>query len=163
MTFSTEYPSPLGVILLTSDGVSLTGLWMDTQPRPSTESSKKDDLPIFCRTKEWLNAYFRGENPSVNALPLAPGGTNFQKQVWDILLQIPYGESRTYGDIAREIAPNMSAQAVGGAVGRNPISIIIPCHRCMGANGQLTGYAGGLDKKRWLLRHEGIHFKEESK
>lgn len=168
VTFRTEYSSPLGTLLLTSDGVSLTGLWMDTQPRPSTELSKKDDLPVFRRTKEWLDAYFRGEKPSVSTLPLAPYGTTFQKQVWSILLQIPYGESRTYGDIAREIAARrgirrMSAQAVGGAVGRNPISIIIPCHRCMGANGQLTGYAGGLGKKRWLLRHEGITFKEEFK
>ena len=168
MLFSTEYSSPLGVLLLTSDGASLTGLWMDSQSRPSAELMEKNDLPIFHRTKDWLDAYFRGESPSPNALPLAPGGTEFQKQVWKILLEIPHGQTRAYGDIAREIAarrsiPRMSPQAVGGAVGRNPISIIIPCHRCMGIKGRLTGYAGGLDNKRWLLRHEGIPFKEELK
>ena len=116
--------------------------------------------PILENTKLWLDAYFQGQIPQVS-LPLAPEGTPFQRLVWDILLTIPYGETRSYGSIAREVAQQlgkaaMSAQAVGGAVGRNPISIVIPCHRCVGAKGQLTGYAGGLERKAWLLRHEGL-------
>ena len=160
MIYSTKYPSPLGEILLASDGEALTGLWMDTQPFPQTEMAAGDALPLFREVRDWLDAYFRGEAPDPNALPLSPAGTAFQKQVWNILLTIPYGAARSYGDIAREMASlsgkeKMSAQAVGGAVGRNPISIIIPCHRVVGAQGQLTGYTGGLDKKIWLLRHEG--------
>ena len=158
MLFSTEYSSPLGVLLLTSDGVSLTGLRMDSQPRPSAELMEKNDLPIFYRTKDWLDAYFRGEQPAVE-VPLVLEGTDFQKLVWKILLTIPYGGTRSYGSIAAELAAllgkeKMSAQAVGQAAHRNPIAIIIPCHRCLGANGRLTGYAGGLQNKAWLLRHE---------
>lgn len=150
-----EYVSPVGKLLLTTDGESLTGLWMNAEPF-GTENAEH---PIFQKAAKWLDAYFRGEDP-VADFPLAPAGTAFQMQVWEILLAIPFGSTRTYGDIAREMAvrlgkENMSAQAIGGAVGRNPISILIPCHRVVGAKGQLTGYAGGLDKKVWLLRHEG--------
>ena len=158
MDFSTYLPSPLGLLYLTGRENALTGLYLDTQPHPP--GIQKDTLPVFRQAQTWLDAYFRGENPPVSAIPLAPAGTAFQRKVWDILLGIPYGRTRTYGDIAREMAAllgkeKMSAQAVGGAVGSNPISILIPCHRVVGANGQLTGYAWGLEKKEWLLRHEG--------
>lgn len=155
--YITRYPSPVGELLLTSDGSSLTGLWMSAGPEGGI---RQDDLSVFSQTRQWLDAYFRGEDPDPQAVPLAPAGTDFQQRVWQILLAIPKGQTRTYGSIAREMAgllgkEKMSAQAIGGAVGRNPISIIIPCHRVVGAQGQLTGYAGGLDKKVWLLRHEG--------
>lgn len=157
MEYSARYDSPIGVLTLNSDGTSLTGLWMLDSPGGTMPD---DSLAVFARTRRWLDAYFRGENPLINALPLSPYGTPFQTLIWDILLTIPFGETRTYGDIAKEAAKimgkaRMSSQAVGGAVSRNPISIIIPCHRVVGANHALTGYAGGLDKKLWLLRHEG--------
>ena len=121
--------------------------------------SEKDDLPVFIKVKKWLERYFNGENPSIKELPLAPQGNDFRQRVWDILCKIPYGETVTYGDIAKEIAnslgrKSMSAQAVGGAVGHNPISILIPCHRVIGVNGSLTGYAGGIERKKALLKLE---------
>lgn len=154
MVFYTHYDSPVGRLLLESDGRALTGLWMNRE-----WNAADADIPILEQAKAWLDAYFRGDVPGVE-VPMAPAGTEFQRSVWDILREIPFGQTRTYGDIAREMAARlgkdaMSAQAVGGAVGRNPISILIPCHRVIGARGQLTGYAGGLDKKVWLLRHEG--------
>lgn len=157
MPYCAIYHSPIGPLTLTSDGESLTGLWMHRSPEAVPNAS----LPIFADTARWLDAYFRGENPPMDALPLSPAGTDFQKLIWRILLTIPYGQTRTYGSIAQEAAQrmgkeNMSSQAVGGAVGRNPISIIIPCHRVIGANGSLTGYAGGIEKKEWLLRHEEV-------
>ena len=157
MLYSMIYNSPLGQILLLSDGTALTGLdfeghWPNCQRIPGA-------LPVFAEVNAWLDAYFRGENPVLD-LPLHTQGTPFQQQVWQLLLNIPYGEIRTYGDLAREMArltgkAKMSAQAVGQAVGRNPISILIPCHRVVGARGEITGYAGGIEKKQWLLRHEG--------
>ena len=146
-----EYPSPVGTLYLTADACGLTGIWMHPE--------KTEDFPVLSQAKSWLDAYFSG-NPAEIPFPLNPRGTAFQKQVWDILLTIPYGKTTTYGAIAREMAvrtsrEKMSAQAVGQAVGANPISILIPCHRVVGANGKLTGYAGGLDKKLWLLHHEG--------
>jgi len=158
MAYYTYYTSPLGEILLLSDGIALTGLYMEGQP--GKPCGIEADLPVFDKTKNWLDAYFRGDFPNPNELSLSPKGTPFQEAVWHILLTIPQGQTRSYGDIAREMAQRlgkekMSAQAVGQAVGRNPISIIIPCHRVVGAKGQLTGYAGGLDKKIWLLKHEG--------
>lgn len=160
MVHFAEYASPVGKLLLTSDGENLTGLYMGRE-LPEQDS----DIPVFREAKEWLDAYFRGEVRRIG-FPLAPEGTAFQKKVWDILLTIPYGGTRTYGDIAREMADflgreRMSAQAVGQAVGKNPISILIPCHRVVGAKGQLTGYAGGLENKQWLLRHEGWLKEEE--
>lgn len=157
MTYYTKYRSPIGKLLLFSDGIFLTGLYMEKDTVPM--GTLCDDLPIFTQTGAWLDSYFCGENPSIS-LSLAPKGTPFQQQVWKLLLDIPYGRTRSYGDIAREMAmlcgkEKMSAQAVGQAVGHNPISILIPCHRVVGAKGQLTGYAGGLDKKIWLLQHEG--------
>lgn len=156
MTYSDIFDSPVGPLYLTSDGEKLTGLWMR---KPEGEAVRAD-LPVFREARKWLDAYFRGEDPAVEALPLAPAGTPFQKMVWELLLDIPFGQTRTYGDLAKEAAARlgkdrMSAQAIGGAVGRNPISIIIPCHRVVGAGHALTGYAGGLEKKLWLLRHEG--------
>lgn len=155
MLFCTTYPSPLGELLLVSDGTALTGLWLDSQQIPGLEAVHQDSLPIFAAAREWLDSYFLGK-PVPLSFPLAPAGTPFRKQVWKRLLEIPYGQTVSYGEIAREISPTMSAQAVGQAVGANPISIIIPCHRCIGARGALTGYAGGLDKKQWLLRHEEV-------
>lgn len=146
-----EYSSPVGALYLTADEGGLTGIRM--------HPAKTEDFPVLSQAKAWLDGYFSG-NPSACAFPLNPKGTAFQKQVWELLLTIPYGETTTYGTIAREMAlhtgkQKMSAQAVGQAVGANPISILVPCHRVVGANGALTGYAGGLEKKQWLLRHEG--------
>ena len=146
-----EYPSPVGTLYLTADEGGLTGIWMHPE--------KTEDFPVLAQAKLWLDSYFSG-NPEEITFPLNPHGTAFQEQVWEILLTIPYGQTITYGAIAREMArrcgkEKMSAQAVGQAVGANPISILIPCHRVVGAGGKLTGYAGGLDKKSWLLQHEG--------
>ncbi len=165
MFYSTGYTSPLGAITLASDGENLVGLWMDGQKYfaatlkgPVTE---KADLPVFAAVKKWLDAYFAGKKPAIAALPLAPIGGEFRKAVWNILCEIPYGQCATYGEIAKKAAvrlgrKSMSSQAVGGAVGHNPISIIIPCHRVVGAGGSLTGYAGGIGKKVKLLELEGV-------
>lgn len=160
MYHTANYDSPLGPLLLCSRDGFLTGLWMQPHSFPPAECAKKQDDPIFLATRQWLGRYFRGEQPNPAALPLAPEGTPFQKQVWALLLEIPYGESISYGALAKKLSPTMSAQAIGGAVGKNPISIIIPCHRVLGSHGQLTGYAGGLQNKRFLLEHEGISYKE---
>lgn len=155
-----EYASPIGKLLLGSDGTALTLLQLGREaPMPLAEDA------VLREAKQWLDRYFQGERPEGN-LSLAPAGTVFQRQVWQILLEIPYGQTRTYGQIAREVAAalgkeRMSAQAVGQAVGSNPIGILIPCHRVVGAGGQLTGYAWGVEKKKWLLEHEqksGGHF-----
>lgn len=153
--YGTHYDSPVGKLLLTCCEDGLTGIWYD---RELPEQMRKEH-PILQQTRLWLDSYFRGENPGFE-IPIAPEGTEFQKQVWKILLTIPYGAMKTYGEIAREMAAalgkkNMSAQAVGQAVGRNPISILIPCHRVVGVKGKLTGYAGGMERKIQLLRHEG--------
>ena len=156
MTYYCRYPSPLGMLLLTGDGRNLPGLFMDAEPPPGAEAA--EEAEVFLQTKSWLDAYFRGMPPQWLP-PLAPEGTAFQKQIWRYLLEIPFGEVCTYGKLAQRAAGDMgkqrmSAQAVGGAVGRNPIGIIIPCHRCVGAKGGLTGYAWGLERKHWLLDHE---------
>lgn len=164
MYYSTHYHSPLGSLMLASDGDNLIGLWIEGQKyfaaKVAEEISEKDDLPVFSDVKTWLNQYFAGEKPAISDLPLAPVGGAFRQSVWDILCEIPYSEVITYGEIARRMAvrmnrKSMSSQAIGGAVGHNPISIIIPCHRVVGANGSLTGYAGGIDNKIKLLGHEG--------
>lgn len=156
------YDSPLGRILLAADEQGLIGLWFEEQKYFAAglaEEHKERETPVLTETKHWLDAYFHGEQPK--ALPaLHPAGTSFQREVWKILLKIPYGQVRTYGDIAAEIAKRrgqnrFSAQAVGGAVGHNRISILIPCHRVIGANGSLTGYAGGVERKLALLKLEG--------
>ena len=146
------YDSPIGRLMLTCTDQGLTGLYMNR------EVSRQEEHPIFQQTAVWLDAYFRGETTPA-MVPLALEGTVFQKTVWRILREIPFGETRSYGSIAKEVAPilgkgKMSAQAVGQAVGKNPVSILVPCHRVVGSNGQLTGYAGGLENKIWLLDHE---------
>lgn len=156
MVYYARYRSPVGELLLTGDGLSLTGLRMDREPPENAREGENTE--ILRQARGWLDAYFRGEDPEIR-FPLNPEGTDFQQRVWAILRTIPRGQTLTYGAIARMLGENMSAQAVGGAVGRNPISIIIPCHRVLGAEGRLTGYAGGLDKKRWLLDHEGIGYR----
>jgi methylated-DNA-[protein]-cysteine S-methyltransferase len=169
MLYSLWYDSPLGRILLASTENHLVGLWFEGQKyfgAPYTEDAAKNlnekpDLPIFSAAQRWLDDYFSGKKPSISSLPLAPAGTDFRKAVWDVLCAIPYGKVVTYGEIARKIAAqrniqSMSAQAIGGAVGHNPISIIIPCHRVVGADGSLTGYAGGIDRKIKLLELEGF-------
>ena len=151
----TQIPSPLGTITLSSDGVNLTGLWLEGQryfPNLS-QWEYAPELPVFADTSLWLKRYFAGMQPEPRELPLSPEGSHFQKQVWHLLLEIPYAAVTTYGALAKQLGCR-SAQAIGGAVGRNPISIIIPCHRVVGQKGQLTGYAGGLDRKQWLLELE---------
>lgn len=163
MTYIQHYNSPLGGILLAADDIGLTGLWFDGQkyfadtlPSEYTEH----ETPILTDAKRWLDVYFTGNEPSFKP-PLHPVGSAFRQAVWELLLQIPYGQIVTYGELARQLAEkqgaeHMSAQAVGGAVGHNPISLIIPCHRVVGAGGSLTGYAGGIDKKTKLLELERV-------
>lgn len=161
MEYTHHYDSPLGGIMLASDGEALTGLWFDGQKYfPAMPGKEEKDLPIFEQARRWLDLYFSGTAPSFTP-PLKPKGTPFQKTVWEILCSIPYGQTMTYGEIAGRIAAQkglarMSAQAVGGAVGHNPISILIPCHRVVGSNGSLTGYAGGMERKVQLLTLEKV-------
>ena len=162
MIYKTTLPSPVGTLTLPSDGAALTGLWIENQKYffPNGEgAASRPELEIFECARLWLDAYFDGKRPDISALPLSPQGSEFAKLIWSFLCDIPYGETTTYGALAAKAAEamgraHMSAQAVGGAVGHNPISIIIPCHRVLGANGCLTGYAGGLERKRFLLNHE---------
>ena len=165
MYYEMKYDSPVGRLTLASDGLNLAGLWMEGQKyfggTVPGELRPNEELEVFSRAKDWLDRYFNGKKPEPSELPLAPVGGEFRRTVWELLCEIPYGELTTYGQIAREAAKrlqreSMSAQAVGGAGGHNPISIIIPCHRVVGTGGSLTGYAGGLDKKIWLLKHEGV-------
>lgn len=165
MLYSTQYSSPLGSIMLASDGDNLVGLWLEGQKyfagTVAEETRERPDLPLFAAVQQWLDRYFAGRKPPISDVPLAPTGGAFRRAVWDILCKIPYGEVTTYGEIAQKIAVqmnrvSMSAQAVGGAVGHNPISIVIPCHRVVGAQGSLTGYAGGISTKIKLLEHEGV-------
>jgi len=161
MIYIYHYTSPLGIITLAGNGESLTGLWFDGKkyfPHKLISESIESELPIFKQTVKWLDIYFSGRNPDFTP-PIFLQTTPFRKAVYDILLTIPYGQTMTYGEIANIIAKQngvkrMSAQAVGGAVGHNPVSIIIPCHRVVGADGSLTGYAGGLDRKIELLKLE---------
>lgn len=155
------YASPLGIITMGSNGKQLTGLCFEGQKyfdHPPGDRPQHLSLPIFDETRTWLDVYFQGKRPTFTP-PMLLNDTPFRRTVWQLLLTIPYGETTTYKDIARKWArqhgvKSMSSQAVGGAVGRNPISIIIPCHRVIGTNGSLTGYAGGMDRKRWLLQWE---------
>ena len=154
-----------GELTLSSDGRFLTGLWFAGQkyyPLLHSNGWKYDDtLEIFSQTFDWLEGYFRGLRPDVNDIPLGFTGSEFRKAVWGLLLEIPYGKTATYKEIAERMAKisgksRISARAVGGAIGHNPISIIVPCHRVVGKNGNLTGYAGGIDTKVKLLKLEGI-------
>ena len=161
MVYTTEYASPLGGILLAADDIGLTGLWFDGEKYfadhlPAEHAAR--ETPVLAEAKRWLDIYFTGKEPDFMP-PLHPIGSVFRQAVWELLLQIPYGKTTTYGEITRQLAEKqglsrMSAQAVGGAVGHNAISIIIPCHRVVGTTGSLTGYAGGIDKKVKLLKLE---------
>ena len=162
MQYISHYHSPLGDILLAADSAGLTGLWFEGQKYFALYLDKEHEekeLPVFEEAKRWLDIYFSGKNPDFQ-VPLHFTGTDFQNEVWEILYAIPYGQTTTYGEIAAQLAkkrglPRMSAQAMGGAVGHNEISIIVPCHRVVGASGSLTGSAGGIEKKIELLRLEG--------
>lgn len=168
MFYITTYPSPVGLLTLASDGTNLCGLWLEGQKyfggsilKSASSETLRKELPVFSRTSDWLDRYFSGKKPLPSELPLAPAGGEFRKLVWELLCEIPYGEVTTYGALAKKAAAklgrsSMPSQAIGGAVGHNPISIIIPCHRVVGSNGSLTGYAGGLDVKRALLKLEGL-------
>lgn len=161
MQYISEYLSPLGKIVLAADDKGLIGLWFDGQKyfkRGLTDNAVKKDTEILRSAESWLDLYFSGRRPEFTP-KLHMIGKDFQKAVWNKLLQVPYGNTTTYGNIAKEIAEEnnkgkVSPQAVGGAVGHNPISIIVPCHRVVGSRGQLTGYAGGLDRKQRLLEME---------
>ena len=165
MPYTRCYDSPLGEILLAADEQGLTGLWFVGQkyfpaalPATAGEPGARA-LSVFAPARQWLDVYFTGREPQI-AVPLHLRGTAFQLAVWELLRAMPYGTTRTYGALARELAARqgrarLSAQAVGGAVGRNPLSLFVPCHRVVGADGSLTGYAGGLEKKRALLQLEG--------
>ena len=163
MTYIQHYDAPLGRILLAADEVGLTGLWFDgakyfADGLPAEHTER--ETPVLSEARRWLDLYFAGREPGFLP-PLHPAGSTFQQAVWALLLQIPYGQTTTYGELAAQLAAHnglkrMSAQAVGGAVGHNPISIIVPCHRVVGTDGRLTGYAGGLAKKLALLKLEGI-------
>lgn len=167
MQYVNRYQSPIGKILLAADDTGLTGLWFEGQKYFGLYLDKEHEereLPVFEQAKQWLDVYFSGREPDFK-VPLHFIGTDFQKEVWEILYSIPYGQTTTYGEIAKQLAAkrgleHMSAQAVGGAVSHNEISILVPCHRVVGTNGSLTGYAGGIDKKIALLKLEGA-LKEE--
>jgi len=153
--------TPLGTVTVMSDGLNLTGLWFTDQKYYGSTLPKLSlvgDTPVFGRVADWLTAYFAGEQPAVN-FPVRPSGTSFRQTVWTALQQIPYGEVRTYGEIAavvsQQVGHDVGARAIGGAVGHNPVSLVIPCHRVVGGTGELTGYAGGLERKKSLLRLEG--------
>ena len=166
MQYTSHNRSPIGNMQLAAEDTGLTGLWFEGQKYFALHLDKEHEekeIPLFEKVKEWLDIYFSGKEPDF-AVPLHFTGTDFQKAVWEILCTIPYGQTMTYGEIAKQIAakkglPRMSAQAVGGAVGHNEISIIVPCHRVVGANGSLTGYAGGIEKKELLLKLEKVDMK----
>ena len=157
-----RYAGPLGELLLASEGAALVGAWFEGQRHYASGCNLQQaawaDVPPLSAARSWLDAYFAGQQPE-QPLPLAPKGTPFRQAVWQQLQRIPYGATTTYGEIAaalRARGMRASAQAVGGAVGRNPLSLFIPCHRVLGAGGALTGYAAGVEKKQWLLRHESL-------
>ncbi len=156
--YSAHLSSPLGKLLLVSDGEALCGLYFEGQRHiPAPDAEEKPDLAVFEKTRAWLEAYFAGKAPEPD-LPLRPEGTAFRRAVWELLREIPYGETVSYGALAARLSAKAgkrcSARAVGGAVGRNPVSILVPCHRVVGADGSLTGYAGGLERKKKLLEIE---------
>lgn len=163
MIYTSAYTTPIGDVLLASKNNELIGLWFEGQKyylnSINEEMQVKNEEEILKKTKNWLDRYFKGEKPSIKEIKINPNGSDFRKEVWKILCKIPYGQTITYKEIAEKLAKekdlkSMSAQAVGGAIGHNPISIIIPCHRVIGTNCNLIGYAGGLDKKEYLLKLE---------
>lgn len=163
MQYTNYYCSPIGKMLLAAHGTNLTGLWFEGGKYYDAvldSEHEEKELPVFETVKKWLDIYFTGKNPDFTP-PVHLQGSPFRILVWNILKEIPYGQTITYKDIANRVAaekglPRMSAQAVGGAVAHNPVSIIIPCHRVIGSDGSLTGYAGGIDKKVKLLQYEGV-------
>ena len=163
MQYTAAYQSSVGDVLLAADETGLTGLWFEGEKFYALSldpEHEERETPIFAITRRWLDIYFSGHEPDFMP-PVHMIGSEFRRCVWELLLRIPYGTTVTYGDLARQVARRrglrrMSAQAVGGAVGHNEISIIVPCHRVVGTNGSLTGYAGGVDKKRRLLELEGV-------
>ncbi len=167
MQYTTTYQSPLGEILLAADKTGLTGLWFAGEKFYADSldpENEEKEIPVFDDVKRWLDIYFSGREPDFMP-PVHMIGSEFRQQVWKILREIPYGETITYGALAKRIAEErglerMSAQAVGGAVGHNEISIIVPCHRVVGSDGSLTGYAGGVDKKEKLLMLEGVNMED---
>lgn len=161
MLYIQRYRSPLGEILMAADDAGLVGLWFAGQKHfaPGLTQAQEQETPVLAAAGRWLDLYFAGRRPHFIP-PLHLTGTEFRMAVWSLLQEIPYGEVTTYGELARQLAqrlevPHMSAQAVGGAVGHNPVSILIPCHRVVGSGGSLTGYAGGVDRKVKLLELEG--------
>lgn len=170
MIYTSHYNSPVGTLLLAEQDNKLTGLWIEGQkyfPGSLEDMQECEASPVLQQARRWLDRYFAGERPAIGELPLAPAGSSFQKEVWQILCEIPYGETAAYKEISRQLAARrglarMSPQAIGGAVGHNPISIIIPCHRVVGSDGSLTGYAGGLQNKIKLLAHEGVNTEQFS-
>ncbi len=161
MEWISSYSSPLGKMLLSADEIGITGIWFERQKYYAASLSKEHKTartPAILSAEQWLTLYFEGKKPDFS-VPLHLIGTEFQRRVWELLLDIPYGQTRTYGELAAQIAnetgrKRMSAQAVGSAVGHNKVSILVPCHRVIGAGGNLTGYVGGLDKKIYLLKLE---------
>lgn len=171
MVYTTKCGTPAGILLLAADDSSLLGAWFEGQKYFAATlrgtAEEKRTHPVLMQTEQWLKSYFAGENPAISMLPLAPKGSAFRLRVWQMLCEIPYGQVTTYGALAARLAAEsgrerFSAQAVGGAVGHNPISVIIPCHRVVGADGSLTGYAGGLEKKQLLLELEGRCLQEKN-
>ena len=165
MHYLSHYESPLGAMTMAGDGDRLTGLWFDGQKYDRStiddEATLEPDLPVFTQTAQWLDIYFGGADPGFTP-PISIEGSDFRKMVTSIMLSIPFGATSTYARIAAEVAQRtgrtqMSAQAVGGAVGHNPISLIVPCHRVLASDGNLRGYAGGVDRKEWLLEMEGVN------
>ena len=151
------YDSPLGTILILAENSFLTGIYLSSQNRSlPPDAAQNNTSPVITKCILWLDDYFAGKAPDPSLLPIHPSGTAFQQKVWQMLLQIPYGKTVTYGQLAKQFPEPMSAQAIGQAVGKNPLSIIIPCHRVMGTNNRLTGYAGGIENKIALLKHEGL-------
>ena len=169
MIYKTYYNSPVGKLLIASKDGKLIGLWIEEQKyylgKIKDELIENDKEEILVKTKKWLDKYFLGENPKISDLEISLNGTSFEKVVWELLKKIPYGEVTTYKELSKKVAKKlgkekMSAQAVGGAIRHNPISIIIPCHRVVGTDGNLTGYAGGIDKKVKLLKHEKVNMEK---
>ena len=159
--FKQAMKSPLGRLVIVANHNQLLGLWMEQQKYFgygfNLESIANQENNITRATKTWLHSYFMGNQPQITSWNLNPNGTDFQKQVWQVLMQIPYGKTWNYRQIAQVLGNLNYARAVGQAIGHNPISIIIPCHRVLGSQGQLTGYAGGLERKQWLLHHEQVN------
>ena len=164
--YFTRFDSPLGEITVYSDGAALCALHLTGQKHgiPKGAAEEKAELLLFAVTKKWLKDYFDGRIPE-EVPPLRLKGTQFQKDVWQALMKIPYGETLRYKDLAEQIAKHrgikkMSAQAIGQAAGKNRILLLVPCHRLIGSDGSLTGFAAGIERKRWLLEHEGIEYQK---